>query len=196
MGSNGKDNSADKQRYTEINGNDNRVAQRDYYELHQVHGLTVSQVNQMDVVPCPVCEQRLIRSGMTSCNHCNTKAREEAAKGRAVLMLFAAVVLLFTGYSITSAFGITDDRKHPFAIFFAGLVCASLVGLFFTVRRWLRDPSQSEDALEKRKLILAVTTGLIGICGVFLGQFLPDGFRGWSVVGGSFLLLFTMSLLR
>lgn len=196
MGSNGKDNSADKPRYTAINGNGNRVAQRDYFELHQVHGLTLSQINQMDVVPCPVCEQRLIRSGMPRCNHCEIKAREEEAKGRLALMLLAAVGLLFVGYSITSAFGIADDRKHPVAIFFAGLVFATLAGGFFAVRRWLRDPSLSAKAAEKRKLIFAGCTGTLGLCGVFLGQFLPAEVRGGAVVGGSFLLLFTLSLLR
>ena len=196
MGNNTEDDSGGKPGYTEISGHGNRVAQRDYYELHQVHDLTLSQINQLDVVPCPVCEQRLIRSGMSSCNHCDAIAREEANRRRGALILIAAAVLLVAGYSITSAFGISEDLKHPVAILFAGLIFLGVAGLFFVARQWLYAPSLSKESAEARKLILAICIGLIGLFGVFLGQYLSDGIGGWLITGGVSLLLFTMILLR
>lgn len=62
----------------EVNGNNNRVAGRDYYEL--------------PLKPCPRCEQRVIAPHQSICNHCAEKEREEAAK---TTMAFSGVAVLF-----------------------------------------------------------------------------------------------------
>lgn len=62
----------------EVNGDNNRVAGRDYYE--------------MPIKPCPRCEQRVIAPHQSICNHCAAKEREEAAKTK---LAAAGVAVLF-----------------------------------------------------------------------------------------------------
>lgn len=63
----------------EVNGDNNRVAGRDYYEL--------------PLKPCPRCEQRVIAPHKTICNHCADREREEAAR---MQLTVAGVAVLFS----------------------------------------------------------------------------------------------------
>lgn len=66
----------------QVEGSNNRVAGRDYYE------------NQ--IKPCPRCEVRVIDRGMSICNHCTKEERDEKARGQ--MTLFGLGVLFIFGW--------------------------------------------------------------------------------------------------
>lgn len=61
-----------------INGDNNRVAGRDYYELNAVLKLTPEQLKQVAIKPCARCEDRVVSSDVTICNHCRNELEEKA----------------------------------------------------------------------------------------------------------------------
>lgn len=63
----------------EVNGNNNRVAGRDYYEV--------------PIKPCPRCEQRVIAPKKKICNHCESQEANEAAKFRLLAGAFITFLL-------------------------------------------------------------------------------------------------------
>jgi len=65
----------------QVEGSNNRVAGRDYYE------------NQ--IKPCPKCEQRVIDRDKNICNHCTQQEREQFAHG-AMLLLGICVLFVFS----------------------------------------------------------------------------------------------------
>lgn len=75
-----------------INGDNNRVAGRDYYELNAVLKLTPEQLRQVSIKPCARCEDRIVSSDATICNQCRseleTKAENERLQRYGVLILF------------------------------------------------------------------------------------------------------------
>lgn len=66
----------------EVNGNNNRVAGRDYYEV--------------PIKPCPSCAQRIIERNEAKCRPCIAQERAEAVKGQ--LMLFGLAVMFCFGW--------------------------------------------------------------------------------------------------
>lgn len=54
----------------EVNGNNNRVAGRDYLELNAQVTLTPEQLKHLAIRPCPTCEQRVLTGAAKTCNHC------------------------------------------------------------------------------------------------------------------------------
>ncbi|OXS19846.1 hypothetical protein CGU37_22265 [Pseudomonas fluorescens] len=81
-----------------INGDNNRVAGRDYYELNAVLKLTPEQLKQVAIKPCARCEDRVVSSDMTICNHCcnelEEKARNEHLARYAFVIFFVWGLLL------------------------------------------------------------------------------------------------------
>ena len=81
-----------------INGDNNRVAGRDYYELNAVLKLTPEQLKQVAIKPCARCEDRVVSSDMTICNHCcnelEEKARNEHLARYAFVIMFVWGLLL------------------------------------------------------------------------------------------------------
>lgn len=65
----------------QVEGSNNRVAGRDYYE------------NQ--IKPCPKCEQRVIDRDKSICNHCTKEERAQLAHG-VMLVLGICVLYVFS----------------------------------------------------------------------------------------------------
>lgn len=63
----------------QVEGNNNRVAGRDYLELNAQVSLTPEQLQVLAVKPCPSCEVRLVTAKAQTCNHC---LRERVANDR------------------------------------------------------------------------------------------------------------------
>jgi hypothetical protein len=53
----------------QIDGHNNRVAGRDYYEQTTLK-LTADQLAELSIRPCGRCETRLVAKSKTICNHC------------------------------------------------------------------------------------------------------------------------------
>lgn len=66
----------------QVDGSNNRVAGRDYYE------------NQ--IKPCPRCEVRVIERDRCICNHCTKEEKEQQAHG--LMMMFGLGVLFTFGW--------------------------------------------------------------------------------------------------
>lgn len=175
-----------------IKGDHNRVAQNDYYEL-EVHELTL---NQLDVVPCPICEQRLIRSQMNSCNHCANEARVNSAKMRVALTLVGLIVALAFGYSVVSALGVKNQHRHLVATIFGGLAFLATGGLYYGLRHWLMAVNLSPSCVAQRKNILGISAIVLGFPAIFLSHYLPDGIGGWSTLGGVLVFGLAMSIIK
>lgn len=78
-----------------INGDNNRVAGRDYYELNAVLKLTPEQLKQVAIKPCARCEDRVVSSDMTICNHCRNELEEKARNEH--LARYAFVIMFVWG---------------------------------------------------------------------------------------------------
>ncbi len=78
-----------------INGDNNRVAGRDYYELNTVLKLTTEQLRQLAIKPCARCESRVVSSDATVCNHCLGELQSRARSERR--LRYAFVILLVWG---------------------------------------------------------------------------------------------------
>lgn len=81
-----------------INGDNNRVAGRDYYELNAVLKLTPEQLKQVAIKPCARCEDRVVSSDMTICNHCSNELEEKARNE--YLARYAFIILIVWGLLI------------------------------------------------------------------------------------------------
>lgn len=96
-----------------INGDNNRVAGRDYYELNAVLKLTPEQLKQVAIKPCARCEDRVVSSDMTICNHCSNeleeKARNEELAAYALMIFFVWGLLI--QWQGSRSFG---DSQHGF----------------------------------------------------------------------------------
>ena len=66
----------------QVEGSNNRVAGRDYYENK--------------IKPCPRCEVRVIDREKSICNHCTKEERDEKARGQ--MTLFGLGVLFIFGW--------------------------------------------------------------------------------------------------
>lgn len=60
-----------------IDGHNNRVAGRDYYEKATLK-LTPEQLAELSIKPCLRCESRLVANGSDTCNHCRREVLAEA----------------------------------------------------------------------------------------------------------------------
>lgn len=78
-----------------INGDNNRVAGRDYYELNAVLKLTPEQLKQVAIKPCARCEDRVVSADMTICNHCRNELEEKARNEH--LARYAFVIMFVWG---------------------------------------------------------------------------------------------------
>lgn len=113
-----------------IDGHDNRVAGRDYYEKPTLK-LTQEQLAQLSIKPCVKCETRVVAPGVTTCNHCRREALAEENYNKCVRYGF--VVLVIWGLLLTR------EQKNgvlitPFHFFELGVTAAGFV--FVTVASW------------------------------------------------------------
>lgn len=175
--------------HTDVSGHQHRIALGNYVEVHQVNGLTLSQPPQLDVVPCPVCEQRLVRAHMPQCHHCTSHARQQQRQSQGILLMLACLILLAAGYSLSGLLGIPPAHHQLAATLLALLAGSILYGLYLAIHRWLRQPVPCSHAATCRQLILAYTLATLGMGGLALAP-------AWPGLGGFVLMLLALRLLR
>lgn len=78
-----------------INGDNNRVAGRDYYELNAVLKLTPEQLRQVSIKPCARCEDRVVSSDATICNYCRNALQTQVKNER--LLRYGFVIMFVWG---------------------------------------------------------------------------------------------------
>ncbi|MGY1949483.1 MULTISPECIES: hypothetical protein [Pseudomonas] len=76
-----------------INGDNNRVAGRDYYEQNTFLKLTPEQLMQVAIKPCARCEDRVVSADVSICNHCRHELQTEARNERLLRYGFAIMVV-------------------------------------------------------------------------------------------------------
>lgn len=78
-----------------VNGQNNRVAGRDYYEKPIIE-LTPEQLTQLAIRPCSRCETRFISPGAKICNHCCKELQDKKAQ-EYLSLFFVSVLVVFGG---------------------------------------------------------------------------------------------------
>lgn len=109
----------------QVNGDGNRVAGRDYYELK--------------LKPCPQCEIRVIEPDACICNHCRRQREEENAKAIISLIACALAAAFFGLLKLRSELGI-DTRLEdiPGVVFVAALTVGTCCFVVWLIYEWLR----------------------------------------------------------
>lgn len=82
----------------QIDGHNNRVAGRDYYEQTTLK-LTAEQLAELSIKPCGRCETRFVAKDRAICNHCRHEMRTEEERSKWQKYIFA--VLFFWGCLLT-----------------------------------------------------------------------------------------------
>lgn len=108
----------------QIDGHNNRVAGRDYYEKATLN-LTPEQLAQLSIRPCISCETRLVPAGGRVCNHCRREALAQETRDKLTAFAFAVMVVL--GLLIMWA-NKNEIRVTPSFLFELGMVSAAFVG--------------------------------------------------------------------
>lgn len=108
----------------QVEGNNNRVAGRDYVELNAQLSLTQEQLQMLAIKPCPSCETRLITPQASMCNHCHQE-RLAADRKEAGALWFVSVVLVCT--LLLKMYGPVSTPMGLFATI-AGAVCIVFLG--------------------------------------------------------------------
>ncbi|MNQ85880.1 hypothetical protein D3C85_1010560 [compost metagenome] len=134
-----------------IDGHNNRVAGRDYYEKATLK-LTPEQLAQLSIKPCGKCETRFVAPDVSTCNHCRRKALAEENHNKWARYGFA--VLFIWGLLLTR------EQKNgihvtPLDLAGLGITAASIVFLvvasWFMIRIfWLEHGDEITSSLAKR----------------------------------------------
>lgn len=82
-------------------GTGNRIAQRDYYETHFRGQLTVQQIAQFGIKPCPCCCEKIISPDMSMCPFCAQKKALE----KGVQVLVCSIVMMVFFYWLAASIG-------------------------------------------------------------------------------------------
>lgn len=108
-----------------VNGDGNRVAGRDYYEL--------------PLKPCRQCEVRFVERDKPICNHCHRLNAEENAKGIASLfvMVTVAVFVWLLGWRDDHGL-VTKMQDLPWVMLAAGVLVGSGALLLWLIGIWLK----------------------------------------------------------
>lgn len=114
-----------------IDGHNNRVAGRDYYENPTLK-LTPEQLAQLSIKPCTTCETRVVAPGVTTCNHCRREALAKENYNKCVRYGFA--VFFIWGLLLTR------EQKNgiqmtPFHFIELGVLAVGIV--FVAIASWL-----------------------------------------------------------
>ncbi|POA25648.1 MULTISPECIES: hypothetical protein [unclassified Pseudomonas] len=107
----------------QIDGHNNRVAGRDYYEKATLK-LTPEQLAQLSIKPCVSCETRFVPAGTSTCNHCRREAIAQENHNK--LSIFTFAVMVIWGLLLTQA---NKNGVHvtPSYLFQLGLASAAIV---------------------------------------------------------------------
>ncbi|TBN39173.1 hypothetical protein [Pseudomonas sp. BGI-2] len=121
-----------------IDGHNNRVAGRDYYEQATLK-LTPEQLAQLSIKPCVKCETRVVALGVTTCNHCRRKAQAEENYNKWVRYGF--VVFLIWGTLLTreqkSGTHVTPFHLLELGVTAVGIVVVAVASWFMIRIFWL-----------------------------------------------------------
>lgn len=77
----------------QVEGHNNRVAGRDYLELHAQLSLTPEQLKQLAIKPCAACEVRVVTANAQVCNHCLRAQAASALKTKIYVAIFCVIVV-------------------------------------------------------------------------------------------------------
>ncbi len=120
-----------------INGDNNRVAGRDYYEQNTILKLTSEQLRQVAIKPCARCEDRVVSADVTICNHCRHELQTQARNER--LLRFGFMIMLVWGALLQWLNSRSPDIP-PVSFFELGAISTMLVLLGAAVwngfRQW------------------------------------------------------------
>lgn len=106
----------------QVDGDNNRVAGRDYYELR--------------IKPCPFCQERVIELEDVMCNRCRQQRQEDRARA---LLVGGGTALLVLTISINS--GLEELGFHPdlsTSCIAASFVIGASVCVVTIIKEWLK----------------------------------------------------------
>ncbi len=113
-----------------IDGHNNRVAGRDYYEKATLK-LTSEQIAELSIKHCSRCEIRFVAPGVSICNHCRREIQDE--ENRKKLSLFCFAVFFVWGMLLTHS-GKNSGSITPIQLLELGVVSVGVV--IFVVASW------------------------------------------------------------
>lgn len=106
----------------QVDGDNNRVAGRDYYEVR--------------IKPCPYCQERLIEPEAAMCNRCHQQREEERARAFLVGGGMALLVLTMLIHGWLEELGFHPDFAT--ACIAASVVIGFCVFVVLIIREWLK----------------------------------------------------------
>ncbi|MNG08784.1 hypothetical protein D3C76_1246600 [compost metagenome] len=134
-----------------IDGHNNRIAGRDYYEKPTLK-LTPEQLAQLSIKPCIKCETRVVAPGVTTCNHCRREALAKENYNKWVRYGFA--VFFIWGVLLTreqkNGTQITPLHLMELGVTAAGVVFVAIATWFMVRMFWLEHGDEITNALAER----------------------------------------------
>lgn len=120
------------------NGSNNRIAKRDYYELNAELKLTPEQLRSLTIDPCPRCEVRQIKAGVSLCNHCRQELAEQATRQKLTYFALAA----FATWGLLMQLPAYKSAPTSDQFLTLGFIAVALVGFatfaWTSTREWLQ----------------------------------------------------------
>lgn len=121
----------------QIDGHNNRVAGRDYYEKPTLK-LTAEQLAELSIKPCGRCETRFVVKGRTICNLCRQEMRAE--EERSMWQRYIFLVLFVWGgllsYSKSNLVHVDISTFVILGVMAVGIVVALSLAWFLIREYW------------------------------------------------------------
>lgn len=134
-----------------IDGHNNRVAGRDYYESPTIK-LTPEQLVELSIKHCSRCETRFVAPGAGTCNHCRQEIRDENNRNKMRLFCFAVFIIwgMLLQYVEKNSDRITPAQLLQLGVAAAGIVVV-VVALSYLLREiWLEHGDEILRSLGER----------------------------------------------
>ncbi len=134
-----------------IDGHNNRVAGRDYYENPTLK-LTQEQLAELSIKPCARCETRVVAPGVSMCNHCRREIRDEDNRNKLNLFGFAVFIVwgMLLNYSEKNGGSITPTQLFQLGVAAVGLVILCIAIWVLLRQIWLEHGDDISRLLSER----------------------------------------------
>lgn len=180
----------------ETQENGNRVAQRDYYEFHSLQHLSLTQINQLGVLICPVCELRLVqKEERNECRQCVQKRKTDEMWNRVAVVAVVLGLLTWIGCLIAWGLGLEGRKAVEVGGVIALFLLAALYYLNLRISVWI-DIAATKEIADRRHMTAILTCLAPGILILAAAKHLPESVLGWGWGVGFLMLMFTALLLR
>ncbi|MAL00849.1 MAG: hypothetical protein CL536_01670 [Alcaligenaceae bacterium] len=174
----------------DVKGNGNRVAQRDYYE-----NLTITQIQEAGIEPCPSCGVRVVKPGTQACNHCVRQREEKKFLDAAFTAGVGFFILVTIGWFLAIRFGAHGLEAFQQALAIAAILFVALWALNVIAWKWIIAAPTMKLA-NLRHGIISLSCCALGLACLLLNNHLNEDIRGWVLGFGFLPLMFGLVLGR